>query len=291
MHPNFYDQLNLFVTAADLGSFSATAKTTGRAHSVVSYGISNLEDYLGVTLFDRSGHKAELTPAGRALLREAQTMVDTATTFHKTARELSLGLESHLTIAIDEIVPISMFNAALEALSSRYPGVEIRIIRTGADGAMTVVRDRRAMLGLGIDLPRPSGDLDGILLGKVSMIPVIATSLQKNAWQNHTADLSSFRQIVLSGVDEPESRPDQGVLSSKIWRVSELSTKHDLILSGFGWGMLPEHMVESSLANKSLSPLPIRQLAVPPQVPITLFFRNDTPLGPAGQLFKKSFSR
>ena len=51
------DQLNMFVTAAKLGSFSACARKLGKVQSAVSQGISNLEIDLDVTLFDRSTRK------------------------------------------------------------------------------------------------------------------------------------------------------------------------------------------------------------------------------------------
>jgi len=140
--------LRLFVTAAELGSFSSTARKAGRSHSVVSYGIANLEDYLGVSLFDRGGHKAALTAAGRALLRDAHAIVDAATTLRSRAREFSSGLETQLTIAIDDFVPASQFQSALRAVEERYPEVEIRLTRTGARGAETLVDTGQAALGV-----------------------------------------------------------------------------------------------------------------------------------------------
>jgi DNA-binding transcriptional LysR family regulator len=51
------------------------ARRLGRAISVVSYGISNLEAQLGVALFDREGsRKPQLTEAGRAVLASARAV-------------------------------------------------------------------------------------------------------------------------------------------------------------------------------------------------------------------------
>ena len=46
------DQLRTFVAAADSGSFSAAGRQLGRAQSVVSQTVANLESLIGVTLFD-----------------------------------------------------------------------------------------------------------------------------------------------------------------------------------------------------------------------------------------------
>ena len=64
------DQLRTFIAAVDEGSFSAAARKLLRAQSVVSETVSNLEEQIGVPLFDRSGRHPKLTPAGIVLLAE-----------------------------------------------------------------------------------------------------------------------------------------------------------------------------------------------------------------------------
>ncbi len=69
------DQLRVFLTVVDVGSFAGAARKLGRATSVVSYAIANLESQLGVSLFDReSTRKPQLTEAGRTVLAEARTI-------------------------------------------------------------------------------------------------------------------------------------------------------------------------------------------------------------------------
>ena len=60
------DQLRAFIAAVDEGSFSAASRKLLRSQSVVSETISNLEEQIGVRLFDRSGRYPKLTPAGLA---------------------------------------------------------------------------------------------------------------------------------------------------------------------------------------------------------------------------------
>lgn len=51
------------------GSFAAAAESLFRVPSAITYTVRKLEQDLGVTLFNRSGHRAQLTPAGAELLR------------------------------------------------------------------------------------------------------------------------------------------------------------------------------------------------------------------------------
>jgi leucyl aminopeptidase len=69
------DQLRVFLTVVEVGSFAGAARQLGRATSVISYSIANLEAQLGVSLFDReSTRKPQLTEAGRTVLAEARTV-------------------------------------------------------------------------------------------------------------------------------------------------------------------------------------------------------------------------
>ena len=69
------DQLRTFIAAADAGSFSAASRKLLRAQSVVSDTISNLEEQIRVTLFDRSGRYPKLTPQGVVLLADARSII------------------------------------------------------------------------------------------------------------------------------------------------------------------------------------------------------------------------
>ena len=51
------DQLQVFLTVAESGSFSAASRALNRAQSVISYTIANLEAQLEMPLFERSGSR------------------------------------------------------------------------------------------------------------------------------------------------------------------------------------------------------------------------------------------
>jgi len=68
------DQISVFLAVVESGSFTGAARRLGRATSVISYAIANLENQLGVTLFARAATaRPQLTDAGRAILRTAAT--------------------------------------------------------------------------------------------------------------------------------------------------------------------------------------------------------------------------
>ena len=69
------DQLRVFHAIVEAGSFVGAARRLGRATSVVSYAVANLEAQLGLKLFDRSTtRKPHLTDAGRAILSDSRAI-------------------------------------------------------------------------------------------------------------------------------------------------------------------------------------------------------------------------
>src|SRR5262247_1592741 len=96
------DQLRVFLTVVEAGSFAGAARKLGRATSVISYSIGNLEAQLGVSLFDRdSTRKPQLTNAGRAVLSEARTVTNGIDGLRAKVKGLLQGLEPELRLVLD----------------------------------------------------------------------------------------------------------------------------------------------------------------------------------------------
>ena len=95
------DQLRVFLTVVDVGSFAGAARRLGRATSVISYSIANLDAQLGVVLVDRQAtRKPQLTEAGRAVLSEARTITNGVSGLRAKVRGLLQGLEAESTSSL-----------------------------------------------------------------------------------------------------------------------------------------------------------------------------------------------
>src|ERR1700755_2049518 len=103
-----FDQVRMFVAAADEGSFSAAARQVQRTQSAVSEAILNLEAQLGVVLFDRSGRYPKLTGEGVVLPPHARAVIAGVDSMKARAKGISGGLEAELTAVIDVFLPIEM---------------------------------------------------------------------------------------------------------------------------------------------------------------------------------------
>src|SRR6266702_1698913 len=118
------DQLRVFLTVVDLGSFAAAARKLGRATSVISYSIANLEAQLGISLFDRdTTKKPQLTIEGRTVLAEARIVSNGINGLRAKVRAMLEGVEPEIHIALDVMLPASRVTDALKAFSEEFPSV------------------------------------------------------------------------------------------------------------------------------------------------------------------------
>jgi DNA-binding transcriptional LysR family regulator len=116
------DQLQVFLTVVDVGSFAGAARRLGRATSVVSYSIANLEAQLGVSLFDRqSTRKPQLTEAGRTVLSEARTVSNGVNGLRARVKGLLQGLEAEVHLVLDVMLPAPRVVDALKAFRLSFP--------------------------------------------------------------------------------------------------------------------------------------------------------------------------
>src|SRR5690606_1481325 len=77
---------------------------------------------------------------------------------------------------------------------------------------------------------------------------------------------------------------DHGVFSERTWRVADLDAKRELMLSGFGWGQMPLHRVESDLREGRLIRLTLSGIpGVGPRLRLYAMHRKADPPGPAAR--------
>jgi DNA-binding transcriptional LysR family regulator len=158
------DQISVFVTIAESGSFRAAAARLARVQSAVSHAVANLEAEFGLTLFDRSGHRPALTAEGNALLSNARDLLLRVDAMRARARGLGDGVESELSVIVDTLFPIATVGAALAEMRAAYPSVGVRLAVEPMGGPIEAVTERRSALAVtvGEDFRDPRLALDAI---------------------------------------------------------------------------------------------------------------------------------
>lgn len=284
MQPNpTLDQMRVFLAVAETGSFSAAARRLNRAQSVISYTIANLEAQLELKLFSREGTREPvLTGAGEAMLPDARRMIGVLRDIRAKADGLKQGLEAELTIAVDVTLPSPVLVNVLKAFNDEFPTVALRL-NIGALGIVPQqLLTRKSDISFGGQPVAIDDDLVAIRIGDASMKPVAAPGHPLAIYPGRVplAVVREHIQLVISDVSDMTKGKDFGVFAYRTWRMTDMATKRELILSGLGWGGLPSWMVEDDIDGDRLVALDLEPY---PELPYMLhaFHRADTPPGPA----------
>lgn len=289
------DQLRAFVSVAEAGSFRAGARNLSRVQSAISYSVGNLEAQLGVELFDRSGHKPELTDHGRSLVADARSVLLKIEAMRARARGLGEGVELELAIVVDSLYPMPRVMTALSAIIRSYVGVNIHMQVLPLGGPPAAIQDGRVTLGIlaGDDLTDNRIELEAVhshpFLAVAARTHPLAKAVEGSGTLK-TVALSEYVQIVLSDPSGLSHGRDFGVLSPTSWRVNNQETKHAMIRAGLGWGRLPFWLVAENLARGDLVRLPIAALGPGGQVETQFYLarRIDRPFGPVARAFREA---
>lgn len=276
------DQLRVFLTVVDVGSFAGAARKLHRATSVVSYSIANLEMQLGVSLFDRkTTRKPQLTDAGRTVLAEARTIYNGIDGLRAKVRGLLHGLEAEVHLVLDVMLPRERVVDALKAFREQFPTVSLHL-HIEALGAVTQrVIDRGATLGVSGPLTNSISGIERIRVGSVALLPVAAPEHPLARPGPHPPGAGRAHiQLVLT--DRSRLTHDQqfAVVGTRTWQLADLGAKHMLLREGIGWGNMPIDMIREDLASGRLVHLDM------PDCPggdyaFDIIYRADTPPGPA----------
>jgi DNA-binding transcriptional LysR family regulator len=280
--PITLDQLRALVSVVEEGSFSAAARKLRRVQSAISTAMANLEDHLGVPIWDRTTKIAKLTDQGQAVLTAARRVLLEVDSLKRVTAGMVLGLEASVSLCVDALFPLGALVDLCAKFAKEFPAVDLRVDTEVMSAVSARVLKGEATLGV----VSPSGTAPGLTrkpLSAVRMIPVVAAG---HALARHKGSIPAVRlaeavQIVLSERNET-GVADQGVLSPRTWRVADLHTKHALIRGNLGWGNLPEHLVEEDLRKGKL-------VAIRPEgfaeeeytIPLFAVYRGDMTFGPA----------
>ncbi|GAA2591041.1 LysR substrate-binding domain-containing protein [Actinomadura fulvescens] len=120
-------QLRHFVAVAVHGGFTAAARAELIAQSALSTSIRKLEHDLGADLFDRTGRRPVLTPAGQAFLPAARALLADATAARDAVAAVTGLATGRVAIGTFQTLTRVDLAAELAAFHLKWPGVQISV--------------------------------------------------------------------------------------------------------------------------------------------------------------------
>lgn len=277
------EHLKIFITAADLGSFSAAARHLSKGTTTVAVTVGKLEDYLGCTLFERSGGKANLTEEGKKLYDMAQQVCWQATRLENSISRMTTQQESQITIGLDGIVPISFIQPFIDNIETESL-LEISLIRasakrllhqleTGDIDAAIIVAD--AFNTSGTEFYHIANlDLTTVCSPDSYLTDEDVVSLEA---------LTLYRQIMTEDQVTNVSLSSQHTVSSDVWVVERCDEQIRLVEQDLGWAILPKQSAKVFLEAGSIVEFHNAVECVPTSIPLELRVQPSFKRGPVMQ--------
>lgn len=112
-------------TLAETGRLSLAAQQLYISQPALSLYISNLEESLGVKLFERVGKRFLLTHIGELYVQKARQMLDLKMSFDLELASYANGYKEHLSIGMQEIRSSNISPELIQNFYSQHPNVDL----------------------------------------------------------------------------------------------------------------------------------------------------------------------
>ena len=257
------------------GSFAAAADDLHRVPSAVTYSVRQLEEALGIELFDRTGHRAVLTDAGRELLSEGRRLLRAAADLECRVQQVAKGWEAELRIAVDTVISIEkLFGIAGEFYGQRT-GTRLRFLHEVLGGTWDALASGRADLAIGAPGEAPAGRSYATRpVGRGQLVFVAAPFHEICKAPQPLDDETILAHRAVSVADTSRTLPPRtiGLLSGQdVLSVPSMEAKAAAHVAGLGVGFLPRWMAEREALAGTLRILEVR--APPPPIELVVAWR------------------
>ena len=126
-------QLRFAVATADAKSFSRAAAALNVKQITLSRKVQQLEDRLGVKLFERSTRGAEITENGRPFIEQARRIITDVDNLRTTARNVSYGLQGRIAVGYCSPLMAGKLRLAISDYLTKFEDVQFDGIEAGLE--------------------------------------------------------------------------------------------------------------------------------------------------------------
>lgn len=252
-------QLQVFEAAARLGGYTRAAEALYMTQPAVSMQIRQLEAQAGMPLFDQIGKKVQLTDAGRALYRHAQTILEKVTEAEVELEEMRGVRRGQLDITIASTA--NYFAPRLiAAFCQRHPEVKVTLDVSNREHILARLADSGKDLAI---MGRPPDE------SNLVAHPFLENPLVVIAAPTHA--LAGPRQLTLARVaSEPfitreagsgtrmaaeRHFSEHGVAFEAAMEMSSNEAIKQAVQAGLGLGVVSMHTLEMELVLKRIAVL------------------------------------
>jgi DNA-binding transcriptional LysR family regulator len=282
-----YDQLASFLEVAKLQSFSRAAEKIYRTQPAISAQVRLLEQECGEKLFDRSGKKVQLTPAGEILRGYAEKLLDLQKQALQAIAELNQTPRGKLYIGANEATCLYVIPKTFASFKQLYPLVQISIYRNFSHKIVQKVQEGAVDLGI-VTLPQTANNME--------VIPMFRDEVQVVVPKNHP--LAKKRSVTIEEVAQyPLILPKTGhtrVVVDRLFRefrdhlqismeLASVETQKKFVGAGLGISLINRAYAQPEVAAGLLKLIPFEGQKIYRE--LGLIYRRDRYLSLPAKVF------
>ncbi|MEH7237819.1 LysR family transcriptional regulator [Bacillus sp. JJ1562] len=237
-------QLRYFIAIAEEKNITAAANRLHMSQPPLSMQLKQLEEELGVKLFERNGRSMELTDKGKILYQRALHLVNNIEEIKNEIQETEEGTKGVLAVGVNTL-SVSGFSDMLQAFHEKYPLVSLKVVQNDSYYLAEMVKSRAIELAF-VRLPLEhrgfiyehllsepfvfvsNKKTDMISLEEISQVPLIIPS---------TEGLGSYNLI-----HEAFSR--QKLQFTSIAECSDMHVLMEMVKGGMGATIVPKSVLD-----------------------------------------------
>jgi len=249
-------QLEAFVWAADLGSFSKAAARLNTTQPNISIRIKSLETALTVKLLERDAGSVRLTARGRDLVEHARQTLNAAEKLISSMQDSSL-IDSTLRLGVTEMIVHTWLQPLLKTIKEQFPRLHVELT---IDLSVNLSKE---LFERNIDLALQNGPFDLATSGSVELgtfpltwiaspelglnaeSEISTKSLTANPILTHARDTLLFKEVSQHfkqvGISDPHLVPS-----------SNLAACLYMAINAMGVATLPRGMVSDAIQRQEV---------------------------------------
>ncbi len=241
-------------------NFSAVAEKIGISQPALSKQIHNLENDLGVKLFDRTSSPLTITPAGEHFFTEARKLLYTEGQLLRSMQDFQSGKRGSLTIGISPFRSMYLIPEIINAVTEKYPNIKVVLHEKSSNILRKEAAEGKYDFAI-VNLPIDESLLEYTPIESDELVLAVPKKMREKLSENEKIELSDCNNIpfiVVSKTQEMRQLFDKCCTNSHfspniIMEVVGISTAWTMCRAGIGATLLPRQFVQYMGLDNNIS--------------------------------------
>jgi len=284
-----FTHLAAFLAVVETGSVTGASARLHISQPALTREIRDLEERLGVTLFDRRPRGMSPTEAGRLLARYATRIFSLADEAEAAIDEYAGLMRGTLKLAASRTIGSCVLPSVLDTFCILYPSVEVDVAEMNTEQVEGSLLAYERQLGF-VEGPFDTDAFDSVVLGRDTLIPVAAPSHPLAGKRKITMN-DIARYDILSREPGSGTRgaiesafADHGLAFAPRLSVGSAEAMNRLLTRGHAIAWVSRLTIEAELDTGMLVPLKAAGLTIERE--LAVIWHKGSTLSPSARKFR-----